>query len=352
LVGITGDYGCPKRFWYEQNDPASHDADFTSSGRAVLGTATHEAIAAGLGTHADARAFIHDYMSRAGSLRWRDDDASLDKLVDERAHMVMGAVATLYRRAARVIALESGFIVRLGEYWFSGHVDCIYEPRGQPGAIAMCDWKTSAAKPHPIELDHGWEGGIYALALSAGMFFTVLPGESRAEFEARMIAFAKSRPGAGAGTRSELGFAPTHGQYPVAAHHVHLGDFVPYLRAGTKYVTRAEDLAHWGYGAPTDHKYVKGELRGGGWCRVGVGEHDVPRLYARVRAVVGMVRMGRFFDRPDEKCTRCAYARACLTDGYQSLETPEQRRAETALAQLQGSNTHDDGTGNINHSRR
>jgi len=346
LVSITGDYGCPKRFWYDRNDPAVDDANvMASSGRAVLGNATHEAIACGLVNRDDAADYIRSYVDRAGSLRWRADDPPLTRLIDDRAQQVYCASHALAKRASRVLAFEQGFIVKLGEYWLSGHVDCIYEPIARPGQIAMCDWKTSAQKPHQIELDHGWEGGIYAAALTHGHFEHPYEGESRDALERRLIAHATAVE---AGTVAHV---PTYGQYPIYAHHVHLGDYLPYLRAGKKLVSRVEDLAWFGYAEPTEHSYVKGEYRGGAWCPVGVTEYDVPRLHSRVRAVVSMVRLGRFFDRPGEKCTRCAHARVCLTDGYQSLESDSQRKDASVLARLGGSD-YDDGIDSIGRRAR
>ena len=36
--------------------------------------------------------------------------------------------------------------------------------------LSFADWKTGAQRPHQIDLDHGWQSGIYSGALRSGYF--------------------------------------------------------------------------------------------------------------------------------------------------------------------------------------
>lgn len=313
LVSITGDYGCPKRFQYDRN-AAPYDTQVTS-GKAALGNATHEVIAEMLTTGTIASLLEHDVRERllhhvraAGPVEWYGDNPVA--LVAERVAMVVGLMRRVLDRVQRVIALEAGFIVQVGEYWCSGHVDILYEPTHAPGRIALADWKSGAQKPHQLELNHGWEAGLYSAAVRDGMFIA-RGSMTRDVLEATLIRAA------GLGLPS-----PTYGVFPSEIHQVHLGDYVPYVKAGTKVVKRPEDMAHYGMLDPGTYRYAAGQQRGGAWMPVAMAEHDIPRLTARLRAVVGMVRLGRFFDRPGERCTRCAHRGPCLADGYVDRDDP------------------------------
>jgi hypothetical protein len=337
LQAIAGTYGCPKRFAYDCAKAITHPEDTSSSSdRARLGDVTHEVIAAHLVSGTRPRDVTH----ACAELRERADLSSIPgDLIAERAQMIVGLFAPgggIDRHVLRVIAVESGFIAPFGPYWLSGHVDLVYEPRTLPGTVAICDWKTGAQKPHAIELDHGWEAGIYSAALVAGYFMprarpaagdgsaTGAPATaggaghySRRELEARLIDAAA----AGACTK------PTYGCFPSAIHHVHLGDYVPYRRAGKKQIHRPEDLLHYGYREPQQHGYVAGDLRGGAWIPVRLTELDLIRFGSRLRKIVSVVRLGHMFDRVGEHCSRCEHREPCLVDGYEQTYTAAEAAA-------------------------
>jgi PD-(D/E)XK nuclease superfamily protein len=343
LNNITGDYGCPRQFKYARDEAADvgpQDA-LTVSGRAAAGNAAHETIARAL-VKPDVvaklltgeRVFSLDQIKAvyqqefarevgAREVRWRYDDTEAD-VTTERAVMVDGLLRGLHQYVASVVLVEGGFIAPCGEYWVSGHIDLLYRPRSNPHAYAIADWKTGASKPIDIELDHGWEAGIYSAAVRNGVFIK-RDGLSRAQLEAALIGIATAEPHAHPGA-----FFHT---FPSEIYHVHLGDFVPYKKAGTKEIKRPEDLRHHGYKYATKHKYIAGDLRGPGWLPVRVTEADLPRLEHRLRNVVGMIRMGRFIDQVGEKCRRCAYATDCLNTGY-AARGDERKDLERALRGL------------------
>lgn len=368
LNAITGDYGCPAQFRYTMDERAdrgeSLDERDTVSGKAAAGTAAHETIARALGKPAlveqllagkggvtreqVAVVFEQEFTREVGqrTVQWYDDKSTSERgsdLLAERVDMIVGLLADLHKYVAKVELVEAGFVAPLGDYWLSGHIDLVYRPRQAPETIALADWKTGASKPVAIELDHGWEAGVYSTALARGFFLpreriavssepdgrtTATLGKHSVTHWSRYIAEREALERAlvdiavATAARAPLddsGDAPPlcFAEFPSRIYHVHLADYVPYKKAGAKAVKRPEDLAHYGYDKPVArHKYVAGDRRGPAWLPVALASYDLPRLETRLRNVVGMIRMGRFIDQVGERCTRCAYAKSCLTSGY------------------------------------
>ncbi len=308
LMQLSSKYSCPKRYYYQRTQP---EASPRSSGKAALGTATHAVLARALTTRhssLDIEAQLRAALELESAIEWYDDDPA--KLIAERAAMVRGVLADLDRWVLRVIACESAFIAPFDRYWLAGHIDLVYEPIEAPGTIALADWKTGAEKPSQIELDHGWEAGVYSAGLRHGLF--IPEGISHESTELALIERALSAP-----------IEPTYGVFPSHIYQVHLGDYVPYARKGSRWVSRIEDLRRWGYDSPRDHAYIAGQPRGGAWMPIALHEGDLRRLSSRLRSTVGPVRMGAFPDRITEGCSRCPHRSPCLTSGYQSTDSAE-----------------------------
>src|SRR4029077_888774 len=316
LVQIAGDYGCLKSFRYAKDARAqgrSRESEETVGGRLVAGTATHEAIARALtnkellpallaGEHRISRNLaemvLREEFERAVAGReiiWYGKDNGHDIFLD-RLEMVVGVLNDLHEHVAEVVAIEPGFIVRLGKYWLSGHLDLVYRPQSAPDTIAFADWKTGSTKPTPIELDHSWESGIYSTALQSGTWIArehvELPKgtpnrymRERDLLEAELIRVAKVDVAGGPLPEHAL----RYGQFPSDIRYVHLGDYVPYEKAGKKAVKRSEELAFWKLERPAEVKYVKGMRRGPAWYQVRRSEQDIPRLEHLLRNVVGTV---------------------------------------------------------------
>lgn len=126
--------------------------------------------------------------------------------------------------------------------------------------------------------------------------------------------------------------------FPTELMHVHLGDYVPYKRAGKRTPRRPEELRWLGLDAPKQIEYKAGDIRGPAWIPIGRTEHDIPRLLHRIRPVVAGVRLNVFPDLVGEHCRRCAFAKQCLTSGYAPTGA-EHDRLETALRAL-GDDAH------------
>jgi hypothetical protein len=98
---------------------------------------------------------------------------------DDYIDMVHGALNLLHEHVAEIVMLEAGFTLELDGLYFAGHTDLIYRPRAAPHTLALGDWKTGKTKPDPIELNHGWESGIYSAAMRFGTFL----GREHVSFE-------------------------------------------------------------------------------------------------------------------------------------------------------------------------
>jgi hypothetical protein len=364
LNALVSDYGCPRAFKYTRDAAADGLADSEASsvnGYTAAGTATHETLAraltspavvdrvlAGQGISLDAVKRVYwDEWEReidGRQVRWRDKDRP-EGLHDDRVAMAHGVLQNLHRHVASIELIEPGFIVQVGDYWLSGHIDMVFRPRANPRVLAICDWKTGATKPLEIELDHGWEAGVYSAAVHAGLF---IPREAvkcskderghtlaacggsvahhASKYVAQRTAVEAALIDVGATQVAEMAEAAARRtaaldlrafrEFPAEIWHVHLADFVPYQKAGRKQIHRPEDLRFYEREAPGSVGFVSGQQRGPGWLPVQVTEQDVPRLESRLRNVVGMVRMGRFVDIVGEKCRRCPWQAPCLNTGY------------------------------------
>jgi hypothetical protein len=351
LNTLTGDYGCPKRFQYEM-DASVGAVERPATARNIIsaslacGSATHETIARAL-TNPDVRAAV---LAGPGAVsRARVKATFWEELETEVGHrelewgkhsdndyidMVHGLLDQLHVYAADIVQLEAGFTMQLDGVQCAGHVDVIYRPRWAPDRLALADWKTGQTKPHQIALDHGWESGLYSAAMRDGTFL----GREHVTFEqaadgqwigtchgvsvTRSTHWQAERDALEAGLDQIARGVPHEGsvtfnEFPSEIHHVHLRDYIPYKKAGTKGAKRPEDLKHYGLTAPGDVAYKSGDRRGPAWLPVRRDELAVPRLKSKLRTIVGTVRMGRFMEFVGERCSRCPFAQQCLNSGYE-----------------------------------
>lgn len=404
LRAITGDFGCDKQFRFKKDAAeAGEELEPYVSGKAACGNAGHETIARALlkpelvaallsGKHTIDRRLVDEVFREefdkevAGrEVRWGKDEAKSEKIKYDRVSMCLATLNRLHLYIAKVIAVEAAFIVPadVGDgqiYWMAGHTDLVYEPLGRPGGIGVGDWKTGATKPCQIELDHGWESGIYSLAVRDGLFLgrdelTVeqvcathdKPAMVRVTcrgVSAEHVAFSQASKRAMEGSLIAAAVAhdescatnglngamiiPTFGAFPEEIRYVHLQDFVPYEKAGDKKISRPEDAGYYTQvlGQPMrvgdKVKYVKGDLRGPAWLSIARSEYDVPRLHSQLRSVVGTMRMGRFMERLGEKCVRCPVKELCLTTGYE-VRGEERAQVRNLLRVLNDVDDLDDG---------
>lgn len=225
-------------------------------------------------------------------------------VLEEGYVMVRGALAWLATRARRILVVEAPFLVPLDcgakePYWFAGTIDLAYEDHA--GQLHLSDWKTGAQKPHPIVLRHGYQLGIYAHALEAGVLWP--------EDETQRT---------------------TLGRFPDAMSIAHLRDLLPYKRKTTKVVNMPVEASYYGVERGTKVTCEAGQPRGPVWYPSGRAEEDIARLRHSARTLVAMVRMGYMPERIGEHCSRCRFRGRCLEEGH--VDKQLTRRVDRALA--------------------
>jgi len=376
LSSITGNFGCLRAFRYSMQETERPERE-TVSGKACIGNASHETIARALNNPEMREALLagrpvatgpvrdvfQQEMVRAGGgreLTWGPKD-SPDKVVEDAVWMTVALLNDLHNHVAEVVEVEAGFIAPLGDYWTAGHVDLVYRPRSAPDTIAFCDWKTGQQRPDPIDLEHGFESGLYANALHDGIFLSrelvqieqvvdedgcvggwkatgpygvEITGSSRfrverAGMEAVLVAMGRELVDTG----GEVSVGRRFHEFPSSMHVVHMRDYLPYTRKQKKRVDRPEEMEFFGLTEPGEVTCEKGDGRGPAWWQMRRTARDVVRLEHLVRNVVGVVRMGRFFESVGEKCKRCAFRAPCLTAGY-APKGEEKKQIEGALKGL------------------
>ncbi len=257
--------------------------------------------------------------------------------------MLLGAVQAMHKHVGEVVLAEAAFVYQIDGLWLTGSVDLIYRAPGST-ALSFADWKTGAQKPNQIDLDHGWQSGIYAGAMREAIFVpydNVPKVEGRAHrdvvedvctslavaWQAALDNGAQVGLDGSTATDALEALVAKHGarrfgEFPDRIRYVHLRDFIPYAKAGSRMVERPEELAHFGLEAPEKIKYVAGNTRGPAWYHVVRSESDAPRLRHLLKAVVSWIRFGRFPRHPG-KCARDASSasRACSTGTSRSATT-------------------------------
>lgn len=322
LNDIASAYGCSRRFQLRKRAEAGQlelTSRQTARGRTCLGTAVHETfrlylsgdagrrILAGELPRADAvLVVLRRELERAAAgelIEWYGEDPA--EMLAEACCMVCGALAAVQIRAAEVVLVEAPFTLAMtsgtGTYHLRGTVDLAYRPRGARRDLVLVDWKSGQQRLPQVILDYGYQIGIYAEALRAGVFYPGTEAERRIE------------------------------QFPDEAYVVHLRDFVPYKRATTKTADRPEEAAFFGVERGAKVKLPAGALRGPGWYAAKRTVEDVARLRVSIRQIVSSVRLGCFVEFIDEHCGRCEFRGPCLQDGYAldrtSAEAKELERA-------------------------
>lgn len=369
LESLVGEYGCSRRFELDRRAEASRaPRSALVSGQMLMGTVVHAVLertvmaphvmsqlreGAELDLASTLRVVRDEWERHADGLdvRWGRGE-SLEAELARTAEMVRGVMLTWPARIKAPRLAEAGFIAPLGSLWTEGHIDLVFEAHG--GRLALLDWKRGTQLPPQVVLDHGWEGAIYSAALRHGVLLPrwmlarwrtcgtmapELPREDRMamrDAESERDAMHAALRGCGrlleAGKRLPGGVI-MYGQFPEEIYRVHLRDFVPYRNAGSKTVTRPDEIAHFGLSGPGTVRYKAGDVRGPGWYRVRRTEQDLPRLERMLRTVVGLVRMGKFVEAIGKQCVRCGHSGVCLTSGY-GLGESDMRAVNSVARQL------------------
>lgn len=372
LNGLVGKFGCPEQFRRKKIERATEGTRTYESagGKLSAGNAVHSVIHRILKSDR-ARATVLRYPLTASDqrikplsiaaaydgefeseVRGRPVDwyrTNPEKHRDDCLAMLGGLFENFSAHVGEVMLPEAAFVYPLDGLWLTGSIDLIYRARLPSGAVSprvsFADWKTGAQRPHQIDLDHGWQSGIYAGALREAYFVphdNVRPveGERHRDTVERVcgeIASAWQRQIETLDPRTKAlatdindarasleRVIAKHGavrfdEYPEQIRYVHLRDYIPYARKTARMLDRPEELVWAGLESPTKVSFAAGDWRGPAWYRVQRAESDLPRLRHLLRAVVSWVRFGRFPAAPGEMCSRCRFREPCLLDGYQPI---------------------------------
>jgi len=394
LNGFIGKFGCPSQLRRKKEERAAGKVAYENAGgKLAVGNAAHGVIHRVLKSklapqvlalpdedtmihrvdpaHVE-KAFDEEFAAEVNGrpIDWYKTNP--EKIRSEALAMVNGLFEILHKHVGEVVLTESAFVYQLGGIWMTGSVDLIYRARLKNGdvstRISFADWKTGAQRPHQIDLDHGWQSGIYGNALMSAWFvpFDAVPkveGERHRDTVENIcleVAAAQHAvdelnltdddfDSVDATTPEELALQGLverfslrrFDEYPEHIRYVHMRDLIPYTRKQKKMLTRPEELEWMGLSAPESHQFEKGEHRGPAFYRVQRAASDTPRLLALLKAIVGSARFGHFPAAPGEMCARCKFRGPCLTDGYQPIGE-EKKRLEQIQKTLDGFDGFDD----------
>lgn len=374
LNGLIGKFGCPAQFRFKKEERAMGGFAYENAGgKLAAGNAVHAVIHRVMQSPA-ARAVVLDPNARNRIQRDQIESAFAEEFfrevngrpvdwykVDgtkwkaECVEMLCGLFYEMHKHVAAVELAEAAFVYQLGGVWLTGAVDLIYRARNEDGSasdrLSFADWKTGKQRPHQIDLDHGWQSGIYGNALRSAWFVPFenvpqIPGRRhRDTVEAICVQVAQAQAALDEDETPERenvlanlvnAFKLTRfDEYPEKIRYVHLQDLIPYARKTTKKLTRPEEIAWQGLAEPEKVTFEKGDRRGPAWYHVNRSEADTRRLQHLLKAMVGWVRFGRFPAAPGEMCSRCKFRGPCLTDGYKPIGN-EKRRLDTIQKKLEG----------------
>ena len=381
LNGLIGKFGCPAQFRYKKEERATGGFSYENAGgKLAAGNAVHavihrvmrspKAVRSMLDPDGDdllmpefiERAFDQEFAREVAGrhVDWYKVDG--DKWRRDCLAMLGGVFDTMHKHVAEIVLAEAAFVYQLGGVWLTGAVDLIYRARLPDGStsprLSFADWKTGKQRPHQIDLDHGWQSGIYGNALRSAWFvpFERVPrveGERHRDTVEAIcvrVALAQSTvdeadagddhilkataPAALAELVEAFGLV-RFDEYPERIRYVHLQDLIPYTRKQKKKLTRPEELTWAALDEPGTVQFEAGDHRGPAWYHVNRSENDTRRLRHLIKAVVGWVRFGRFPAAPGEMCSRCKFRKPCLTDGYQPIGA-EKKRLDQIQTQLDG----------------
>lgn len=361
---LLGQFACTEQFYRDRLREARREQRENTSGKTEAGTAGHETILRALTNEQVSAAILagKSVLSTTGIRKVLEEEfakatagknvvwygkAEQDDTFESITAMLGGLFADLHRHVAEIVLAEAGFIAPVGEYWTEGHVDLIYRPRSNPNTLGLTDWKTGAIRPHQIELDHGFESGLYSNAIYRGRFLPVRVlerwwADSKSKPEDVPFNLATTDVLASALTQREAmhialreiascteaglpvpGEVVRFDEFPAEIRLTQLTDYEPYEKKGGKTVEREEELEHWArvLKRPVAFKekvnYEAGMTRGPAWYRVRRSAGDIKRLEHRLATLISWVRNGLFVDAVGEKCTRCSHREPCLTSGYE-----------------------------------
>lgn len=313
LTQLASSYGCGKRFELRKLEEGSGVTVTRTRvyGDKLIGTATLEVLRRILTSAPEAvlvgrrpteqrvRKALHEELARASGglpIDWKKTRPDVE--IRAAVAMVRGAVAEIPRYFRTIDIVEESFLVSLdtstavSPMWAAGTINLAGELHADgrlvngtrlDGGIGAVLWSTRSSRPNRVVLDHGFDGSIYARALTDGV---LSPGTDR----------ERLAPG-----------------YPAQFFFVHLRDFVPYSKATTRRI--GDDDAAWLNREPGESvRFVAGDQRGPAWYPSRRTARDDERFFVSVQTIARAVRAEVFVENIDDHCASCPYRDRCLNE--------------------------------------
>lgn len=324
LAQLASPYGCGKRFELRKLEEGSGTTADRKRvyGAQIISTATHEVLrriltaasadvlAGRKPTEQRVRAALLEEMARAAGglpIEWKK--ARPDVEIRAAVAMVRGAVATIPQYFRSILVVEEPFLVALdtrtsfdessSAVWAAGTINFAGELHADGrlvngmrlnGGLGAALWSTRSTRPNRVVLDHGFDGSIYARALTDGV---LSPGTER----------ERSAPG-----------------YPSQFFFVHLRDFVPYSKATSRRIGE-EDAAWLGKEVGEMARFVAGDQRGPAWYPSRRTTRDDDRFFVSVGTITRAVREEVFVENIDDHCASCPYRDRCLNESLSDIDS-------------------------------
>ena len=198
---------------------------------------------------------------------------------------------------------EKSFMVKIGDYWCAGTVDCIVSNGSSD--VTIIDHKTGTVGLSQWEMSHTYQSLIYAAAVRYGYFFDRPDSvDTGHDYFRAFVAARKAK------SLIEIGIWP----------RLLYGYYRDYCIAKKKSVRMAKHIAtkNWkSHPVGRDGKITikKGDQRGPVWYPADVSIEDLPRLEHSLKVAVAKCKAGIFDETFSELCERCYYREKCMSLG-------------------------------------
>lgn len=198
---------------------------------------------------------------------------------------------------------EKSFLVKIGEYWAAGTIDCMVS--NSSSDVTIIDHKTGASTMSQFELDHGFQSLIYAAAVRYGYFFD-RPDvvDTGYDYYRAFIAAKKAK------SLLEIGLWPK----------LIYGYYRDYCKAKRRSKREAKHIAtkNWkSHPVGEDGKITieKGDQRGPVWYPASISTGDIQRLEHSMKSAVAKSKSGLFDEAFGPNCEKCFHMKKCMSLG-------------------------------------
>lgn len=295
LVTLFGSmFGCAKKFAMSKFYPR----DINKIGyKGVMGELMHDALANNLqfGRSQSLDKMLEAY-PRRGIV---DFDDRTPQAVCEEYQIMLDAILESREFESvrkRKVEVERAFMVRIGNAWVAGTVDCIIKGK-RKGELVVLDWKTGQLISQ-YEMDNGYQSNIYCHAVENGTFF--LKPDSMDSGRSYYDSFQATHEKNSFGVYPQFFFAQ-------------LKEIVPAKRKSKRKAAHhsAMKLAN----DKGDIEYNKGDRKGPIFYEARTDKNNIKRLEHSVAVAILYAKSGLFPESFGAHCSKCSYQERCKSLG-------------------------------------